>query len=376
MRKILFTGGLSIGSLLVGLSVFAEQIGMDNDSGWGAGRILMLKMGIALLLISVLGMAFKDQLTSIGQRISRTTDKFKEINYSTRMIIFSVPVTLIVIASYVWFAQPNFQASKFNYYSLLAIAFKKHQLYLVQEPSPALLALDDPYNYVLRKEKGVEDFPWDASLYNKKFYLYWGPAPALLLTFFSAETLNHIGDEHLVFAFMCGLLLYCVFFSHSIWLKLNRALPPWLFGASILIIGLSAPVPWMLSASRVYEGAIIGCQFFFIGGCYWAYLSIKDKSPSAPKMILAGLHWAFALGTRITIAPAILFIIGMALIYVFKQVKPISIKSFLIVLVCLCAPLAVAAGGLGWYNWARFNSVFELGVTYQLAAINSTHLPF
>ena len=332
----------------------------------------MLEAGIVLLIISILGMVFKDKLTILGQHISGAINKFKEINYSTRMIIFSLPVILVVIASYIWFALPNFEASKFNYYSLQAIAFKKHQLYLVQEPSPALLALDDPYNYALRKSKGVEDFPWDASLYNKKFYLYWGPVPSLPLVFFSAEALNHIGDEYLVLAFMCGLFFYCVLFSHSIWLRFNQALPPWLFGVAILVIGLSAPVPWILSASRVYEGAIIGCQFFFIGGVYWAYLSIKDKSPNPFKLILAGLHWALALGTRFTISPVILFATGMTLLYVFRQVKSFSLKSFLPALAFLCTPLALAALGLGWYNWARFNSVFEFGLTYQLATVNYT----
>jgi hypothetical protein len=378
MRKIFFAIGLSIGSLLVGMSIFAEQIGLDNNSGWGAGRYLMLEAGIAMLIISILGMAFRNKLTVLGQRISGVVNKFNQIDYSARMIIFSLPVILVVIASYFWFALPNFESSKFNYYSLQATAFKKHQLYLVQEPSPALLALDDPYNYALRKSRGVEDFPWDASLYNKKFYLYWGPVPSLPLVLFSAEQLNHIGDEALVLAFMCGLFFYCVLFSHSIWLRFNQALPAWLFSVAVLIIGLSAPATWMLNASRVYEAAIIGCQFFFIGGCYWAYNSLKDKSPSPLKLILAGLHWALALGTRFTISPVIFFATGMTLLYVFRQTKPFSPKSFLPALAFLCTPLALAAIGLGWYNWARFNSVFEFGLTYQLATVNYTtfHTPF
>ncbi len=372
MKKILFASGLSIGVILAGISFFAEQIGIDNNSGWGAGRSLILKTGIALLLISALGMVFKDKLTDFGQCISRAINKFDKISYSTQMIIFSLPVILIVIASYIWFAQPNFEASRFNYYSLLAIAFKKHQLYLVEEPSSALLALNDPYDYGLRKRSGIEDFPWDVSLYNNKFYLYWGPVPSLILVFFNIEELNHIGDEHLVLAFMFGLFFYCVLFSYSIWLRFNQALPSWLFSVSVLAIGLSAPSTWMLNSSRIYEGAIIGCQLFFIGGCYWVYSSLNDKSPSPPKLILAGLHWALALGTRITILPVILFATGMTLLYVFKQIKPFSFKSYFPALLCLCAPLAVAAIGLGWYNWARFNSVFEFGLKYQLASVNYT----
>jgi len=368
--KILSTVGLSIGLILIGVSFFAEQIGMDNDAGWGAGRILMLETGTALLLISVFSIVFRDKLACLRRQISGVANRFKKINYSSQMIIFSTPAALIVIASYVWFALPVFKAPIFNHYSLLANAFKNHQLHLIEEPPSVLLALDDPYDYALRKEKNIENFPWDASLYNNKFYFYWGPVPSLLLVFFGNEALIRIKDVHLVLAFTCGLFFYCILLSYSIWLSFNKAFPPWLFGISLLAVGLSAPTAWLLSSSRVYEAAISGCQFFFIGGCYWAYSSLKDKAPSPSKILLAGLHWALAMGTRITISPVIFFTTGMMLFYVLKQIKPFSLKSYLPMALYLCVPLVVAVAGLGWYNWARFGSILEFGIKYQLANVN------
>jgi hypothetical protein len=297
-------------------------------------------------------------------------DGFKKINYSTRMVIFSIPAVFIVIASYFWFAPPISEEPAFKHYGLLAKAFKNHQLHLIEEPPSALLALDDPYNYVVRKEKGIENFPWDASLYKDKFYFYWGPAPSVLLSFLGDKALDRIGDVHLVLIFTCGLFLYCFLLSYSLWLRFNKDLPPWLFGVSLLAIGLSAPTTRLLSSSRVYEVAITGCQFFFIGGLYWAYSSLKDKSPSPFKILLVGLHWSLALATRITIAPVILFTTGMMLFYMVKQIRPLSLKLHLPMAMYLCVPLAVAAVGLGWYNWARFDSVFEFGIKYQLANVN------
>jgi hypothetical protein len=368
--KTMIVAGFLIGFLLVVLAVFAIQIGLDNDAGWGAGRVLMLKAGLTSIFISGLAAVLNKRLAGLEQQTTRVAEKFRQIDYSKRMVIFTVPVVSIVIASYVWSALPGLGSSTFNHYTLLAKAFKQHQLYLIEEPPPALLALEDPYNYIVRKEKGIESYPWDASLYNGKFYFYWGPAPSLLLTLLPNETLDHIRDVHLVLAFFCGLFVYSVLLSYSLWLKANKSLPPWLYGACILAVGMSAPTAQLLNSSRVYEVAISGCQFFFIGGLYWAFTAFTDESLSLPKILLAGLHWAFALGTRITIQPVILLATGMMLIYAVKQVKPLSLKTHLPIVLYLCTPLAIAAIGIGWYNWARFGSLLEFGLKYQLANVN------
>jgi hypothetical protein len=369
MKRLSLTSFL-IGLILAGASIFAEQIGMDNDAGWGPGRILIFKAGIGLISLAFLLYIFRNMLSRLGFKILTLVARFKNIEYSRRMVIFSVPAVLIVISSYLWFILPVLKAPDFNHYTLLARAFKKHQLHLIEEPPPALLALDDPYNFTLRKESKVEDFPWDASLYNGKFYFYWGPAPSLLLSFLSNEVLDQVKDVHLVFSFTCGLFFYSVFFTYSIWLRLNKSLPPWLFGVAILAIGLSAPIARLLVSARVYEAAITGCQFFFIGGLYWIYSALKGERPGYYKFLLAGMHWALALGTRITISPVILFATIMALLYILRHPNVVSLKSRLLMTLYLCLPMVVATAGLAWYNWARFGSVSEFGITYQLANVD------
>ena len=58
-----------IGVVLLGLAVFAEQFGLDNDSGWGRGRILLLEVGIILVSINVLGVVFRNTLANIARLI-------------------------------------------------------------------------------------------------------------------------------------------------------------------------------------------------------------------------------------------------------------------------------------------------------------------
>ena len=74
-----------------------------------------------------------------------------KLNAKTAAYYFlSILVLLLVLFTYLWyFKTRNFPADN-NYYSQLAISFKKGQLYLEERPSPALLALINPYNYQAR----------------------------------------------------------------------------------------------------------------------------------------------------------------------------------------------------------------------------------
>ncbi len=295
-----------------------------------------------------------------------------KLNYSTQVYVFSFLTSIIVVAVYIWFISPSLDKPGTNYYSQLAIAFKRNQLYLPEQPSAALLSLSNPYDYTLRKDSNVEDFPWDVSLYKGKFYIYWGPVPSLILTVLTNNRLAHFGDQYLVFAFMCGLFFYSALFAMSFWIRLNHNLPGWTIGLALLAIGISVPATLMLNNPKIYEAAIVGCQFFFIGGCYWAYASIsKNDSPVIWKLALAGTHWAFAFGTRITILPAIIFMTVAVLIYILQENKTTDPeKTLLTFLSAMGIPLVVTAISLCWYNWMRFESIFEFGMRFQLASVN------
>src|SRR3984893_16414151 len=64
-----------------------------------------------------------------------------------------------------------------NYYDMLADAFLHGQTHLLVEPDPRLLELPDPYDPIANMRYRLHDL----SLYQGKYYLYWGPVPGLLL---------------------------------------------------------------------------------------------------------------------------------------------------------------------------------------------------
>ena len=60
----------------------------------------------------------------------------------------------------------------------LVDAFEKGQSELIYEPTPELLALENPYDWSQRD--GIE-YSWDHLLFEDKYYSYYGIAPVLLL---------------------------------------------------------------------------------------------------------------------------------------------------------------------------------------------------
>ena len=140
-------------------------------------------------------------------------------------------------------------------------------------------------------------------------------------------------------------------------------------GISVLTLGLTAPTAVVLQESRLYQVAVFGGQFFFIGGCYWIYSALTENRLNVWKLGLAGVHWALALGTRISIAPMILYGSVVAIICIFILYKA-SAREILIPIFSIAIPLLVAATSLAWYNQARFDSIFEFGLKYTLTDIN------
>jgi hypothetical protein len=337
---------LTAGMLIVGLAVFAKQFGLDPNPGWGKGRLALLVFG---MLVAV--------TPWIAGRWSKDTDIAQQSD------LFTFPVLLLVIAVYLWFITVSHDATS-NYYSLLATSFRSGELSLPLKPDPALLALDDPYDPAERQ--GVK-FPVDLSLYNGKFYLYWGPAPAALLAVVQRFLPARLGEVDLLFLFMCGIFLAQYLLIMFLWEKFFWKIPRWILLLSILIAGFANPVLWMLSQPKIYEAAIAGAQFFFIAGFVAAVLALDRRFPSGWLLLLAGMLWALAVTTRTVAVFPILFMTVMIVYWVFlHQRQPIlqGIRA----LVPLGLPLLLGALGFVLYNWARFGSLMETGFTYQLAA--------
>src|SRR5579871_4598371 len=138
----------------------------------------------------------------------------------------------LVIAYLAWAASP---APGTGYYDLLARGFANGHLYTAVDPVPELLALSDPYDPIANAPYRVHDM----SLYRGRYYLYFGPVPALTLFLpWGLITGKPLGDGRAA--------LICVIAGYVFSLLLLRALlharnirpGVWLTAGAILFLGL------------------------------------------------------------------------------------------------------------------------------------------
>ncbi|HZM27744.1 MAG TPA: hypothetical protein VFB89_10330, partial [Gemmatimonadales bacterium] len=121
---------------------------------------------------------FSDTVASL-----RTTATFRLLGKAPIALLVRattwLAASVAIVWLYAWMASGGtfrFDSASTPYADMLADAFLAGQLNLLVEPSPALLALPDPYDAVMNKPFRLPD----ASLFNGHYYLYFGPVPGLI----------------------------------------------------------------------------------------------------------------------------------------------------------------------------------------------------
>ncbi|HEX8990666.1 MAG TPA: hypothetical protein VF784_03220, partial [Anaerolineales bacterium] len=245
--------------------------------------------------------------------------------------------------------------------------FRHGQLSLERKPDPALLALPDPYDPATRH--GIPS-PQDLSLYKGRFYLYWGPVPALLLVPIKSLIPGVIGDQYLGFAFISGIFLLLSYLIVTIRRLFFPSAPAWTLAPLILAAGLTNPWPWLIATPSIYNAAVTGGQFFFLAGLCVAFAAFRKSPVSVWRLILAGILWAAALGSRISLLLPVAFLSLLILLtLMLERWRLGALQRAVPAVLGLLIPLGAGIAALAWYNWARFGSIFEVGLRYQLAGI-------
>jgi hypothetical protein len=251
-----------------------------------------------------------------------------------------------------------------DYYDLLAEAFGKGQLHLTVVPKARLLAKADPFNY-----RWVDYWLWDASLYKARYYLYWGPVPALCVLLFKTITryADTVYDQWLVLAFMLGRLYagaaLIVLYARA---RATRV-PSWAVHLSIIAFAVASPTPYFMARPVIYEASIAAGQCFAFCGALAAYYGILHPLVRTRAFVLAGFCLGCGLGSRgslFVVAP--LMVLGTSVIANRRAGYPL--RPILRDLAAMALPVVCAVVLYGIYNELRFDSVREFGLKYQLTS--------
>ncbi|MFI5317584.1 MAG: hypothetical protein ACHQ6T_17920 [Myxococcota bacterium] len=267
-------------------------------------------------------------------------------------------------------------------YDFQAQGFRSGHLYLPRTPDPRVLAASDPWDPKLRPL-----WFWDASLYNGRYYSYWGPLPALALVlveplFGAASPIGApgLGDQYACFAlFSLQLVAGALLIDRMALRAFGDVSLARVLGA-IALFAFTSPTPWMVARPAIYEGAIVGGAAFLLLGIVFAFDAISaepDSSAAGRALWLAGLSWALGLGCRVTVGPpAALLIAGTALLLPRPQpstkrrktppnLSPWPTRAR--AAARMAAPVGASALLLLGYNRLRFDSWLEFGTHWQLS---------
>jgi hypothetical protein len=273
----------------------------------------------------------------------------------------------VVACFYVWTATSSanpieFGGGKTDYYNLQSDAFVHGRLSLLVQPAKELLALPDPYDPAANAQYRLHDL----SLYHDRYYLPWGPTPALTLFIpFRALGLGDMPENLAVVLFSLGGLVFSVLLFRLLLQRFLPGTPAWLEVVAVVALALSNVAPFVLRRPAVYEVAVSAGYFFVFAGLYLLAKGTFAEKPSLPHLGLGSLCLGLAGGCR----PHLLLAgCAVALCWWWLAWRK-DRATRLRVAAVLGAPLLVCVAALLVYNAARFHSPTEFGQTYQLAGV-------
>ncbi|MGA2016360.1 MAG: hypothetical protein ABSH26_05350 [Opitutaceae bacterium] len=239
-----------------------------------------------------------------------------------------------------------------HHYEYLVDGFLRGHASISVDPAPELLRLRDPYD-------PAQNGPWrlwDASLYRGKFYLYFGPTPALLMLPWRVATGHHLPQRLAVAVFAAGGVAALALLIAGVRRRHFPGLGPLAAGGILVTAMCASWLPVTIRRPDVWELPLVAACACLWWALYFLWRSL-DSEKGAWWALAAGAAVALILGSR----PTCVFAGAVVLLCLFEPRRPAGPRLAL-------AAAVAAAGGLALlaYNVARFGHPLEFGQSYQL----------
>lgn len=247
-------------------------------------------------------------------------------------------------------------------YQYLTEGLLSGQLHLLISPSNELLQLPNPYDP--STNKGLILF--DASLYQGKYYLYFGPLPVIFF-YLPIKLLTGLyptdGFATLFFLMAAFLINYFLL------LKIKRQYFPNISELESLFMGLLLSITngavFLLSRPLVYEVAIASAYCAMSFALFFLYRLINTQR--LQDLMLFSLCLALSVAGR----PHFVLIccLLLAAVYLYLMCTTLNPKPGL-QLIALLTPALLIGFSLALYNYQRFHSILDFGHVWQLSCNN------
>lgn len=272
----------------------------------------------------------------------------------------------------------TFERPAYDLYNRLADGFLVGQTSFLEKPPPELAKLANPYDPAQGAEyKGQYH---DVTYYRGKYYLYFGPTPAVvLLAPWKLLTGVSLPQNLAVVVFAWGAAVWGVILA----LEIRRRFFPetsWpVMGGMALAISFGTLLPMLLRRPLYYELAVASACFFGMGALWFLLKGLSEKGRRPGWLAGAGLCLGLAVGARPNYVFGAAGIMAICLLDWWRSTcrtdsVMMRLRSMALPVVALLGPFAACIVALLAYNYARFGSITEFGTSYMLAGSNQNGL--
>ncbi len=259
-------------------------------------------------------------------------------------------------------------------------AFEAGQVSLLQEPSQTLLSLENPYDYSLRTDAGVNYEAWDHCLYEGKFYSYYGIGPVLTLFLpFHMLTGYYFSTPWAVLIYSVIGVIFLTGLYNAVVRRFFSNVQSNMIIMGHFMLMASSGIFFSVIRPMFYEIAIASAFAAVAAGAYFLISSniIGEGKIKYGRLAAATACLGFAVLCRPT--TAVYCVASLAFIYFGfrKQLsEDKSNKAKAKYLLSAIIPYVVFGGIQMWYNYARFDSPLDFGINYSLTINDFTQSEF
>jgi len=280
-----------------------------------------------------------------------------------------------------------------DHYQTLAQQFLKGRVDLGETPPKELAELENPYDMLQR----TEYYLWDTTYYKGNYYFYYGPVPAVVLYLpYLIMTQNSLPTYIAVFIFSAVAALALFGILKTLVERFFPKISFIIFLLSTVLAMNSSLIAYLLRRPKFYEVMEMGGMCFVTLGLYFWLNSIRKNTDidreelsgetiSKWRVACGSLCMALAVGCRPSLALASFLAIPVFGSYVYKnfgfeklfnkneQHKKLNLSSPNIKnLLFFAGPFILVASALMYYNYVRYESVFDFGIHYQLTMLDTS----
>jgi hypothetical protein len=249
---------------------------------------------------------------------------------------------------------------------LQADGFRQGHTYVALEPARELVAAANP-----RDRVNIRYWALDLSYFEGKYYTYWGPVPALVQAVVKSllGITRTIGDAYIGVVAACLSMWAGGLIIERMARRLFGGVPRLVLVFAILAYACANPMLHCVTTAGTYIGAIISAQAMLVFGVLFAFDVVWHAGTSSARrsrLWLAGLFWGLAIACRVTVMPAIAFLIAItALADAWTSER--RWRDIVLSALQLGAPVAAVGVALLVYNVVRFRDPMQFGLLLQLS---------